>query len=155
MLNKVILIGNVGQDPDVRVMQNGTKVANFSVATSESWKDKSGERKESVEWHRICVYSDALAGMIERSVKKGAKVYVEGSIRTRKYTDHSGNEKSVSEIVVHGFSATIRILDSGNRGGKSDNGFRSNNNESGKHYEPEENYANDSTNHEVDDTIPF
>lgn len=112
MINKVTLIGNVGQDPEVKAMQSGSKVANISLATSESWKDKNGEKKEAVEWHRVVVYGDKLPEIIEKYVKKGTKLYVEGAIRSRKYTDQAGVERKSYEIIVQGFGSTIKILDS-------------------------------------------
>lgn len=110
-VNKVILIGNCGKDPEIRTMQNGNKVANLSLATSESWKDKaSGERKEKTEWHRIVVFG-ALAEIVERYVRKGSKVYVSGSLATRKWTDKDGVEKYSTEVVLQGFGAELVLLD--------------------------------------------
>ena len=123
MLNKVILIGNVGQDPEVKVMQSGSKVVNFSLATSESWKDKNGEKKENTEWHRVVVYGDKLPEIIGQYVKKGTKLYIEGAIKSRKYTDTSGQEKTITEIVIQNYSGTIKILSSRN----SDNNINNNN----------------------------
>ncbi len=114
MLNKVTLIGNVGSEPTVRVMQSGGKVANISLATSESWKDKNGERQESTEWHKVVVYGDKLIDVIEKYVKKGSKLYVEGAIKSGKYTDSTGVERKTYEIVIQGFGSTIKILDSRN-----------------------------------------
>lgn len=110
-VNKVILIGNVGKDPEVRTMQNGSKVANLSLATSESWKDKStGERKEKTEWHRVVIFGQ-LADIAERYVSKGSKIYVCGSLQTRKWTDKDGVEKYSTEIVLQGFQAELTLLD--------------------------------------------
>ena len=114
-VNKVIIIGNCGKDPEVRTMQNGSKVANLSLATSESWKDKAtGERKEKTEWHRVVVFG-ALADIVERYVKKGSKVYVSGSLQTRKWTDKDGADKYTTEIVLQGFGSELVLLD-GKRG---------------------------------------
>lgn len=114
-VNKVIIIGNCGKDPEVRTMQNGSKVANLSLATSESWKDKAtGERKEKTEWHRVVVFG-ALADIVERYVKKGSKVYVSGSLQTRKWTDKDGHDKYSTEIVLQGFNSELTLLD-GRRG---------------------------------------
>ena len=114
-VNKVIIIGNCGKDPEVRTMQNGSKVANLSLATSESWKDKAtGERKEKTEWHRVVVFG-ALADIVERYVKKGSKVYVSGSLQTRKWTDKDGADKYTTEIVLQGFGSELVLLD-GRRG---------------------------------------
>lgn len=122
-LNRVTLIGNVGQDPDIRSFPNGGRVANFSIATSERWKDKqTGEQKERTEWHRVAVKSDGLVGVIERSVSKGSRLYVEGSLQTRKWADHSGQEKYTTEVVVSGFGGSIILLDrAGGGGGASEN----------------------------------
>ena len=109
-VNKVILVGNVGNDPEIRTFGNGGKVANFSLATSENWRDKqSGERKEKTEWHRVAVFNDGLVGVIERYVKKGSKLYVEGKLQTRKWTDNSGQEKYTTEIVLQGYNSTLTI----------------------------------------------
>ena len=123
-VNKVILIGNLGKDPEVRTMQNGGKVANLSLATSESWKDKStGERKEKTEWHRVVIFGN-LADIAERYLKKGSKVYVSGSLQTRKWTDQSGQEKYTTEVVLQGFGGELTMLDGkgggGGGGGMSD-----------------------------------
>ena len=110
-VNKVILLGNLGQDPDIRTMQNGKKVCTFSLATSDSWKDKeTGEKKEKTEWHRVVVFNEGLIGVVENYVKKGTKLYIEGSLQTRKWTDDSGNEKYTTEIVIQGYGGRIDIL---------------------------------------------
>jgi single-strand DNA-binding protein len=110
-VNKVILIGNLGRDPEVRTMQNGSKVANLNLATSESWKDKTtGERKERSEWHRVVVFGN-LADIAERYAKKGSKVYVCGQLQTRKWTDKDGVEKYTTEVVLQGFSSELTMLD--------------------------------------------
>jgi len=117
-VNKVILIGNLGRDPEVRISQDGKKIVNFSIATSESWKDKStGERREKTEWHRIVIFSDGLAGIAERFLKKGSKVYVEGALQTRKWTGNDGVEKYSTEIVLQGFNSTLTMLDGRGEGG--------------------------------------
>jgi len=119
-VNRVILIGNVGKDPEIRTMQNGNKVANFSLATSESWKDKStGERKEKTEWHRIVVFGQ-LAEIVEKYVFKGSKIYVQGSLSTRKWTDKDGGEKYSTEVVLQGFNAELTLLDGKKDGGSND-----------------------------------
>ncbi len=110
-VNKVILIGNIGKEPECRTMQNGSKVANLSLATSESWKDKaSGEKKEKTEWHRVVVFG-ALAEIVEKYVKKGSKLYVSGSLQTRKWADKDGVEKYSTEVVLQGFGAELTLLD--------------------------------------------
>jgi single-strand DNA-binding protein len=119
-VNKVILVGNLGKDPEVRRMQNGNPVVNLTVATSDTWRDKgTGERKEKTEWHRVVIFSEGLAKVAEQYLKKGAKVYIEGALQTRKWTDQSGAEKYTTEIVLQGFNATLTMLDgrSGGSGG--------------------------------------
>lgn len=120
-VNKVILIGNLGRDPEIRSFQNGGRVASFSLATSENWKDKAtGEKKERTEWHRVSVLNDKLVEVVERYVKKGSKLYVEGQLETRKYTDKDGVEKYTTEVVLRPFRGEITMLDSaGSRGGAS------------------------------------
>ena len=124
-VNKVILIGNLGRDPEVRTLQNGGKVANLSLATSESWRDKaSGERKEKTEWHRVVIFGN-LADIAEKYLKKGSKVYVSGSLQTRKWTDKDGAEKYSTEVVLQGFGGELTMLDgkgggAGAGGGMSD-----------------------------------
>ena len=117
-VNKVILIGNLGKDPEVRSMQNGGKVCNLSVATSESWKDKmSGERKERTEWHRVVIFNENLISVAERFLKKGSKVYLEGQIETRKWSDQSGVEKYSTEVVLRQFRGELTLLDGRDGGG--------------------------------------
>lgn len=118
-VNKVILIGNLGKDPEVRSFPNGGRVANFSVATSESWKDKAtGERKERTEWHRVSVLNEALVGIVERYLKKGAKVYIEGQLETRKY-EKDGREVYTTEVVLRPFNGNLTMLDGKSGGGSS------------------------------------
>lgn len=110
-VNKVILVGNVGKDPEIRTFQNGGRVANFSVATSESWKDKAtGEKKERTEWHRVAVTNDALVGIVESYIRKGSKLYVEGKLQTRKWTDKNGVEKFSTEVVLAPFGGQLVML---------------------------------------------
>ncbi len=117
-VNKVILIGNLGKDPEVRSMQNGGKVVNLSIATSESWRDKnSGERQEKTEWHRVVIFNEKLGEVAEKYLKKGAKVYVEGALQTRKWTDNSGAEKYSTEVVLQRFRGELTMLDGGKSGG--------------------------------------
>ena len=116
-VNKVILVGNLGKDPEVRRMQNGNPVVNLTIATSDTWRDKaSGERKEKTEWHRVVIFSEGLAKVAEQYLKKGAKVYIEGALQTRKWTDPQGVEKYSTEIVLQGFNSTRTMLD-GRAGG--------------------------------------
>ena len=123
-VNKVILVGNLGNDPEIRTFGNGGKVANFSLATSENWRDKqSGERREKTEWHRVAVFGEGLVGVIERYVKKGSKLYIEGKLQTRKWQDRDGNDKYTTEVVLQGPGTTLTMLDSaGSGGGRSGGG---------------------------------
>ena len=123
-VNKVILIGNLGRDPEIRSTQDGTKVANLSIATSESWRDKSsGERREKTEWHRVVIFNERLVDVAERFLKKGSKVYLEGQLQTRKWTDQSGAEKYTTEVVLQRSRGELTMLDGkGEGGGMSDNG---------------------------------
>src|SRR5215831_558358 len=117
-INKVILVGNLGKDPEIRRTQDGRPIANLSVATSESWRDKAtGERKEKTEWHRVVIFSEPLAKVAEQYLKKGAKVYVEGQLQTRKWTDQAGVEKYSTEVVLQGFNSTLTMLDGRGGGG--------------------------------------
>jgi len=117
-VNKVILVGNVGKDPEIRRTQDGRPIANLSLATSETWRDKStGERKEKTEWHRVVIFSEPLCKVVEQYVKKGSKLYIEGALQTRKWTDQSGAEKYSTEVVLQGFSGTLTMLD-GAAGGR-------------------------------------
>lgn len=114
-LNKVTLIGNVGQDPEIRATQDGREIANFSLATTENWKDKNtGERQSKTEWHRIVVFSQGLVGVIKNYVKKGSKLYIEGALQTRKWTDKSGIEKYTTEIILQNYNSNLQMLDSRN-----------------------------------------
>lgn len=122
-VNKVILVGNLGRDPEVRALQNGGKVCNLAVATSETWKDQSGERKERTEWHKVVIYNENLAGVAERFLKKGSKVYLEGQLQTRSY-EQNGEKKYVTEVVLQRYRGELTMLDGrgeggGDRGGSS------------------------------------
>ena len=120
-VNKVILVGNLGADPEVRTLPSGNKVVNLSVATSDSWRDKnSGERKEKTEWHRVVIFSEGLAKVAEQYLKKGAKVYLEGQLQTRKWQDQSGQDKYSTEVVLQGFNSNLTMLDGR---GDSEGGF--------------------------------
>jgi single-strand DNA-binding protein len=117
-VNKVILIGNLGRDPEVRHAQDGSKIVSLNVATSESWKDRnSGERKEKTEWHRVVIFNDRVADVAERYLKKGSKVYIEGALQTRKWTDQSGAEKYTTEVVIGKFKGELTLLDGRGEGG--------------------------------------
>ncbi|WP_456618879.1 MULTISPECIES: single-stranded DNA-binding protein [unclassified Bradyrhizobium] len=117
-VNKVILVGNLGKDPEIRRTQDGRPIANLSIATSETWRDKnSGERKEKTEWHRVVIFNEGLCKVAEQYLKKGAKVYIEGALQTRKWTDQSGVEKYSTEVVLQGFNSTLTMLDGRGGGG--------------------------------------
>ena len=119
-VNKVILVGNLGRDPEIRRMQDGRPIANLSVATSESWRDKNtGERKEKTEWHRVVIFNEGLAKIAEQYLKKGSKVYLEGQLQTRKWTDKDGVEKYTTEVVLQGFNSALTMLDTRGGGGGS------------------------------------
>jgi single-strand DNA-binding protein len=112
-INKVILVGNLGKDPEIRHTSDGTKIANFSVATSETWKDRTtGERKERTEWHRVVIFNERLSDVVEKYVKKGSKLYLEGQLQTRKWTDNNGQDRYSTEIVLSKFKGELTLLDS-------------------------------------------
>ncbi len=122
-VNKVMLIGNLGRDPEIKTMQNGNRVANLSVATSETWRDKaSGERKERTEWHRVVIFNDRLLDVAEKYLRKGSKVYLEGQLQTRKWTDQSGQERYTTEVVLQQFRGELTMLDARGEGGGTGGG---------------------------------
>jgi len=124
-VNKVILIGNLGADPEIKSFQNGGKIANIRIATSEQWKDRmTGERKERTEWHNVVINGDGLVGVVERYLKKGSKVYIEGSLRTRKWQDRDGNDKYTTEVVIAGIGGALTMLDGAPGGGGGGGGSR-------------------------------
>jgi len=128
-LNKVMLIGNLGNDPDIRSMQNGGKVCNLSIATSESWKDKNtGERREKTEWHRVVIFNEGLVRVCESYLKKGSKVFIEGTLETRKWTDQSGNDKYTTEVVLKAYNGSLTMLDGRNDNQGGGGGYSQNNN---------------------------
>ena len=151
-VNKVILIGNLGREPEVRTMQNGGKVCNLSVATSERWKDRnSGEQQEKTEWHRVVVFDDRLVDVAERYLQKGSKVYLEGELQTRKWTDQSGQDKYTTEVVLRRFRGQLTMLDS--RGGGSSVGGAY---EAPQEYSPPQDAgAAPAGGSDLDDEIPF
>jgi single-strand DNA-binding protein len=129
-VNKVILIGNLGRDPELRSTQDGTRIANLNLATSETWRDKgSGERRERTEWHRVVIFNERLVEVAEKYLRKGAKVYIEGALQTRKWTDNAGQEKYTTEIVLQRFRGELTMLDGargaggGESGGSFDEGY--------------------------------
>ena len=125
-VNKVILIGNLGQDPEIKTFSNGGRIANLRIATSESWNDRqSGERREKTEWHTVTIKSDGLVGVAERFLKKGSKIYIEGKLETRKWQDQSGNDRYSTEVVLSGPGSTLTMLDSrGGGGGGGGGGYQ-------------------------------
>lgn len=125
-VNKVILIGNLGQDPEIKSFQNGGRIANLRIATSENWKDRqTGERKERTEWHSVVINSDGLVGVVERFLRKGSKVYIEGQLRTRKWQDASGNDRYTTEISVGGMGGVLTMLDGSGGAGREGGAGRS------------------------------
>mgnify|MGYP000886929840 CR=1 FL=1 len=137
-VNKVIIVGNLGRDPEVRSFPNGGKVVNLRIATSETWRDKaSGERNERTEWHSVAIHSEPLVRIAEQYLRKGSKVYIEGQLQTRKWQDQSGADRYSTEIVVSGFNGILQMLD-------------------GKRDEPQESTTHHGSNHDdLDDAIPF
>ena len=152
-VNKVILIGNLGNDPEVRTFQNGGKVCNLSVATSERWKDRnSGERREKTEWHRVAIFSEPLVRVAEQYLRKGSKVYIEGQLETRKWQDQSGQDKYTTEVVLRPYRSELTMLDGrgegGGGGGSYDQGGGGG--YAGGSEPPRDSYSSD-----LDDEIPF
>ena len=123
-VNKVILVGNLGRDPEIRSTNDGTRIANLNLATSESWRDRaSGERKERTEWHRVVIFNENLVTIAEKYLKKGSKIYVEGALQTRKWTDNAGVEKYTTEVLITRFRGELTSLDSARDGGRAGGGF--------------------------------
>ena len=154
-VNKVILIGNLGADPEIRTLPSGERVANLRLATSENWRDKAtGERKEKTEWHRVTVFNDNISKVVEQYCRKGSKIYVEGSLQTRKWTDQSGQERFSTEVVIQRFKGELTLLDGRGEGGggarepEYAGGFSSAPRASGSG--PREDFSAD-----LDDEIPF
>lgn len=171
-VNKVILVGNLGRDPEIRSTQDGREVCNFPLATSESWKDKNThERKEKTEWHRVVIFSPGLVNIAKNYLKKGSKVYIEGALQTRKWQDSSGSEKYTTEIILQGFNSTLMMLDSRSSGGHHESHYDDTQYGSSpdQHHNQSSNYgggsSNNNTTHtpqeafaqaeEIDDEIPF
>ncbi len=155
-INKVILVGNLGNDPEIRTSQDGKEIANFSIATTESWKDKNtGERKDKTEWHRVVIFNQALVTIAKQYLKKGAKVYLEGALQTRKWVDNNGVDKYTTEVVLQGYNSNFTMLD--NTGTSPQSG--------GQEYAPQKSASNSNANSksnnlqnfedEFDDEIPF
>jgi len=157
-VNKVILVGNLGKDPEIRRTQDGRPIANLSIATSDTWRDKAtGERKEKTEWHRVVIFSEPLCKIVEQYLKKGAKVYIEGALQTRKWTDQSGVEKYSTEVVLQGFNSTLTMLDGRGGGGGSfaDDGGGDFGASSPSSAPPRRVAAAGARNSDMDDDIPF
>jgi single-strand DNA-binding protein len=152
-VNKVILIGNLGADPEVRHTQDGRPIVNLRLATTDSWRDKSsGERREKTEWHRVVIFSEGLARVAEQYLRKGAKVYVEGALQTRKWEDQSGQERYTTEVVLQGFNSTLTMLDGRQQsGGASESGSGG----GGDFGRTKPLSGGGSFNKELDDEIPF
>ncbi|MBR4127650.1 MAG: single-stranded DNA-binding protein [Alphaproteobacteria bacterium] len=154
-VNKVILIGNVGRDPEIRQSADGRKIVNLSIATSETWKDKAGERQEKTEWHRVVIFNQGLADVAERYVKKGSKLYIEGALQTRKYTDGSGIEKYTTEVVLGNYRGEMTLLDNKNGSGDSSFGGASAGFDAPAASSGWDSKPADSANNMLDDEIPF
>jgi single-strand DNA-binding protein len=157
-VNKVILVGNLGRDPEVRRMASGEPVVNLSVATSETWRDKqSGERKERTEWHRVVIFNENLAKVAEQYLKKGSKVYIEGQLQTRKYTDQSGAEKYTTEVVLQRFRGELALLDSRGAGEGASGGWPDDFGQSTPLDRPRGDRSQErkSYSSELDDEVPF
>jgi len=159
-VNKVILVGNLGKDPEIRRTQDGRPIANLSVATYESWRDKTtGERKEKTEWHRVVIFNEGLCKVAEQYLKKGAKVYIEGALQTRKWTDQAGVEKYSTEVVLQGFNSTLTMLDGRSGGGGGNFGSDDTGGDFGasgpSSAAPRSAVAAGARNSDMDDDIPF
>jgi len=154
-VNKVILVGNLGADPEIRRTQDGKPIANLRVATSETWRDKaSGERKEKTEWHRVVVFNEGLCKVVEQYMQKGQKLYIEGALQTRKWTDQQGVEKYSTEVVLNGYGGVLTMLDkpAGNREGEPTNDYA----EATGRAQPSRGVAGAGLPHsDMDDNIPF
>jgi len=156
-LNKVMIIGNLGRDPEVRSFQNGGKVCNLRIATSERWRDKnSGENREKTEWHSVSIFSEGLVRVCEQYLKKGSKVFVEGQLQTRKWQDQSGNDRYSTEVVLQGYSGTLTMLDGRDGGGDSGNNFGQSNQGGGSQSGGYDSNPQGGIGHsDLDDEIPF
>ncbi|MFW2391410.1 MAG: single-stranded DNA-binding protein [Methyloceanibacter sp.] len=155
-INKVILIGNLGADPEVRHTQDGRPIVNLRVATSDSWRDKNtGERREKTEWHRVVIFSEGLAKIAEQYLKKGSKVYLEGALQTRKWEDQSGQERYTTEVVLQGFNSTLTMLDGRRDGGGMGESAGGGGGDFGRTKPLSSSGGGGSFNKELDDEIPF
>lgn len=157
-LNRVMLIGNLGADPDIRTMQNGGRVCNLSIATSENWKDKNtGERREKTEWHRVAIFNEGLVGVCENYLRKGSKVFIEGQLETRKWQDQSGQDRYSTEIVLKGYGGNLTMLDSrnDNQGGGYQNNNYGQQQSAGGGYNQSQAAAAAPVHDDFEDDIPF
>ena len=152
-VNKAILLGNLGRDPEIRSMQSGAKMASFSIATSKRWKDKSTqEQKEKTSWHNIVVFGDGLVDIVEKYVKKGSKIYIEGELQTRKWQDKDGNDRYTTEVILQGYNSNLTLLD--NRNNSEIQSSNESVNNDTKSIE-ENSYQNNSDSSDLDEDIPF
>jgi single-strand DNA-binding protein len=155
-VNKVILVGNLGADPEIRRTQDGRPIANLRVATSETWRDKqSGERRERTEWHRVVIFNEGLCRIAEQYLKKGSKVYLEGQLQTRKWEDQSGQERYSTEVVLQGFNATLTMLDGRGGGGERSDDYGSGGSDFGRSGPIEQGGGGRRSGVDLDDEIPF
>ena len=158
-VNKVIIVGNLGADPEVRTFSNGGKVCNLRVATSENWKDRNtGERRERTEWHSVAIFSEGLANVAEQYLRKGSKVYLEGKLQTRKWQDQSGNDRYSTEVVLQGFGGTLVMLDGRTGGDPGGGGGGYEDRSSGSNYgggQQSGNFGGQAPAGDIDDEIPF
>ncbi|MGE0117618.1 MAG: single-stranded DNA-binding protein [Dongiaceae bacterium] len=155
-VNKVILVGNLGRDPEIRSTQDGTRVANLSLATSESWRDKNtGERREKTEWHRVVIFNDRLVDVAEKYLRKGSKIYIEGQLQTRKWTDQSGQEKYTTEVVLQRFRGELTMLDTRGAGGAEAGGYSEPAQEAPPHGGASGGRGGPPSGGDLDDEIPF
>lgn len=166
-VNKVILVGNLGADPEIRRLNSGDQIANLRIATSESWRDRqSGERKERTEWHSVVIFNENLAKVAEQYLKKGAKVYIEGALQTRKWQDQNGNDRYTTEIVLQKFRGELQMLDSRGEGGDQGRSFGGGNNNRGQVQDysggndfgssgPSSSSGGGNFSRDLDDEIPF
>ena len=154
-VNKVILLGNLGRDPEIRSTQSGSKMATFSIATSKRWKDKNTqEQRDKTSWHNIVVFGDGLVDIVEKYVKKGSKIYVEGELQTRKWQDQDGNDRYTTEVVLQGYSSNLTLLDSRNSNNNNIEDQTVNTDQTASNFENSTNSKN-SDSSESDDDIPF
>jgi single-strand DNA-binding protein len=155
-VNKVILVGNLGRDPEIRSTQDGRRVANLSLATSESWRDKNtGERREKTEWHRVVIFNDRLVDVVEKYLRKGSKIYLEGQLQTRKWTDQSGQEKYTTEVVLQGFRGELTMLDTRGAGSAEAGGYSEPTHDAPAHSGASAGRGGPPSGGDLDDEIPF